>query len=145
MAKDGKYGIEFDGTEVLPESNLEVGMDFDLWNHDRGGFRTTRRMVTGGMATDFGCYAGPEVGGQYNGAMGEDRAEVTFIDAGDNAMHTPTEHPGALPLDRSPNPGGFGSPRPSQFASKKTLAGPQNYRLYSKGQRRGVAKYYRYR
>lgn len=121
MAKSGSSSM-FAGTDALPDVNLEIGMNFDMWKRDRTGFRTSVQMVTGGQGAAFGDYAGSEVGENYPGAMGEDRASnVTYVSS--NAMENVPEKPGSMAKggDSAVNePGTTGR-------GKSTLRAPQNY------------------
>jgi hypothetical protein len=118
-----------DGTQDTTDPNLEIGMNFEQWNHDRAGFGTSVEMTTGGRSAAFGSFAGPEVGGNYQEPLGEDRTmNVTYPRS--NAMAV--EAPGSMASEGRVSAGNFGSPKKTQFG-KETLAAPQNYRLFSKG------------
>jgi hypothetical protein len=121
-------GAAYDGTTELPEANLEIGMDFDLWNRDRGGFHTTPEMLTGGRSAAFGAFSGVEVGDNYQDAMGEDRTEKSYVR--DNAMKL-SEGPGSMGPSGPAKPGAFGMER-SSMTGKRTLGAPQVYRTYTK-------------
>lgn len=127
MAKQS--GPNMDGTEVIPEVDLEVGMNFDQWSRDRAGFRTSMAMVTGGVSAMFGDHAGPEVGENYPGGMGEDRHEPTY--ATSNPVYGIPNPPGSMGPEGAVEPGKFGGKGATQFG-KTTLRAPQNYRTFSK-------------
>ena len=125
-------GAQYDGTTEIPDPNLEIGMDFDLWNKDRGGFHTTVDMVTGGRSAAFGSFAGPEVGDNYQGALGEDRQEPTYVSS--NAMKV-EPGVGAMGPSGPARAGEFGAPR-TTMSGKRSLAAPQNYRTFGTSQYR---------
>ena len=126
MAK--KSGPDMAGTETTPMADLELGMNFDQWVRDRAGFRTSVAMVTGGVSAMFGEYAGPEVGANYQGGMGEDRTEPTYsMDRNRGGVPNP---PGRMGPSGSASPGQYGEKSTTGFG-KSTLRAPQNYRLFS--------------
>lgn len=117
-----------DGTDAVPDPNLEIGMNFDQWNRDRAGFGTSTRMTTGGVTAAFGSFAGPEVGENYQEPLGEDRTPmVTYPNH--NAMAS--EAPGSMGSEGSVTPGSYGS-KGTTMSGKETLRAPQNYRLFSR-------------
>jgi hypothetical protein len=81
-----------DGTKSTADPNLELGMNFEQWDRDRRGFRTSIEMVTGGVGAEFGAFAGPEVGQNYQDGLGEVRNEPTYVSS--NAMHHVSNPPG---------------------------------------------------
>jgi hypothetical protein len=105
-------------------------MNFDQWTRDRAGFRTSVEMVTGGKSAMFGDFAGPEVGANYQGGMGEERTEPTYVSS--NAMHEIGEAPGSMAASGRVTPGQFQKKETTGFG-KSTLRAPQNYRLFGGG------------
>lgn len=81
-----------DGTKYVPDPDLEVGMNFETWDRDRRGFRTSVEMVTGGVGALFGAHAGPEVGQNYQDGLAEERHDATYVSS--NAMHNISNPPG---------------------------------------------------
>ena len=122
-------GADFDGAEIIPEVNLEPGMNFDLWARDRAGFRTSMRMVTGGITCHLGDYSGIEVGPMYQSGMAEERVDITYVQS-NPVFHFP-DPTGRIPLQGPTNPGEFQKESATQFG-KNTLRAPQNYREYHK-------------
>lgn len=122
-------GPNLDGTKTTPMVDLEVGMNFDQWVRDRAGFRTSPEMVTGGVSAMFGEFAGPEVGENYQGGLGEDRMEPTYVSG--NAMDHIADPPGRMGPEGRVAPGEFQKRSTSGFG-KSTLRAPQNYRLFGK-------------
>lgn len=115
---------------TIPDFNPEIGMDFDLWSKDRGGFRLKRGAEQAAGVAEivrFGTFSGCEVGEQYQGAMGEDRTETTYT-AGMPVVDGDT--PGSMGPEGAVKAGEFGS-KGSSFSGKSTLRAPQNYRLFS--------------
>ena len=73
-----KQGMQ-SGADVLPKYNWGLGMNEEVMDSDRGGWVTSTEMVTGGVAHDWYCFGGLEVGNQYDlDPMGEERTETTF-------------------------------------------------------------------
>ena len=134
MAKELKSGMEFDGTTAIPDPNLEIGMDFDLWAKDRAGFRTSVKMVTGGVSAEFGSFAGPEVGEQFQGADGEERTDTCYVSS--NAMDIiDGDTVGSMGREGAVMAGEFGN-KSTTMTGKSTLRAPQNYRLFGTRQHR---------
>jgi len=73
-----KQGVQ-SGADVLPSYNWGLGMNEEVMDSDRGGWVTSVEMLTGGVAHDWYCFGGLEVGNQYDmDPMGEERDMTTF-------------------------------------------------------------------
>lgn len=125
-----RVGPGFDGTDFVPDVNLEPGIEFDLWARDRSGFRVKQEMLEGGIVVDWGCYAGPEVGSQYSEVLGEGRVEVGYNTS--PALNQIPDGPGQLGKEGVVTPGMGGGKKGSSMTGKPLLRAPQNYRLLEK-------------
>lgn len=69
-----------DGTEYLPDYNMEPGMNDDLAYADRAGWQTSVAMLTGGQPMDWDQLGSLEVAPSAYAMdpMGEDREMLTF-------------------------------------------------------------------
>ena len=84
LADRGPGKVGMDGTQMIPDPELEIGMNPKVWFRDRAGFGTSSDMTEGGRTAAFGSFAGAEVGENYQEPMGEDRAPVSYVRS--NAM-----------------------------------------------------------
>lgn len=123
-----KQGMQ-SGADVLPKYNWDLGVNDEMMASDRGGWVTSTEMLTGGVAHDWYCFGGLEVGNQYDlDPMGEERTETTFNSAED----------GPQALGSIGMLGAGGAPGSQEGALVKTEGGktmregPQTYTRYGK-------------